>query len=338
MFDPFDYVLCASAILQRVDEYTLYCNYLGFQPQLGRKYHSPVRIKDLHRGDGDPSFAIFVNKYGDAEYHWKDHGTTLHGDIFDMIALMHEGETRYQSYVRVNRDFKLGFDDESMTGKPLPPKILLFPAPNKRPPITIRIKSKEYTETAIKFWLQFGVLPQSLLKYDARLVDFYYIDQYLKSPRFLTFAYKIGTEYKIYIPHAERKDKFRNSYNPSVIEGWDQLPPTGHLVIITKSMKEVMYFDSQFSIPAVAGKSENTFVGLDKILELKERFTHVVVLLDNDEPGIRASMHYQINNSLPAVMIPQSSGSKDPTDHYRDHGKETNHLLINNLLNPWIKK
>ena len=45
-------------ILERVDEYSLYCYYMGYEPIIGKKYHSPLR-----KGDDDPSFVIFERKY-----------------------------------------------------------------------------------------------------------------------------------------------------------------------------------------------------------------------------------------------------------------------------------
>ena len=63
-------------ILERVDEYTLYCSYLGFEPLIGAKYISPLRSSTDSSVDTDPSFGIYERKYGKGshEFMWKDQG------------------------------------------------------------------------------------------------------------------------------------------------------------------------------------------------------------------------------------------------------------------------
>jgi hypothetical protein len=88
-------------ILERVDEYTLYCHYLGFEPQLGMKYTSPIRVR-ADQYDDFASFGMFTSRTKKCvEYMWKDQGLGIHGDIFDLVRhLFPEITTRQDSRLR----------------------------------------------------------------------------------------------------------------------------------------------------------------------------------------------------------------------------------------------
>ena len=65
-------------ILSRISEYDLFSNYIGFRPEIGKLYLSPLRK------DTKPSFSLYVDKNNSLRY--KDFGTGENGDCFDFIG------------------------------------------------------------------------------------------------------------------------------------------------------------------------------------------------------------------------------------------------------------
>lgn len=318
--DILSYVVSAEAILSRVDEYTLYCHYLEFEPELGKKYISRVR-----GGDDRPSFTLFLSKKPGVEYYWKDHGSTLHGDVFDMIAKLH-GETRQESYLRVNRDFSLGLAGENLEDRP---KIVYNNRPPIKSPVQIKIKSKRFNAEALLFWAQFGITLPTLRLYNVTLLDYFYVNDKIITPKQMAFAYRILRTYKIYQPH-NLIHKFINNYAPDTVEGLSQLVPAD-LLIITKATKDIMFF-RELELNSVAGKSENTFIPRHIMQNLLKHYKRVIPWLDNDEAGINAAAVYAKEYGLKPVMINPESGIKDPTDFRKLKGPKETKQLISDLL------
>jgi hypothetical protein len=110
---------------------------------------------------------------------------------------------------------------------------------------------------------------------------------------------------------------FLTNWPAKKIQGFEQLPKDGKLLIITKSMKDVMCLNS-LGISAIAPNSENLFIS-DNVLEiLKQRFKYIVVLYDNDLPGIH-NMN-KIRRQHPELVytwIPRKYEAKDISDFYK---------------------
>ena len=56
------------------------------------------------------------------------------------------------------------------------------------------------------------------------------------------YAYKVYNHFKIYKPYADKYTKWRNNLTELDIQGYKQLPKTGDILVITKSMKDVMCY------------------------------------------------------------------------------------------------
>ena len=122
--------------------------------------------------------------------------------------------------------------------------------------------------------------------------------------------------------------RFMSNWNKNKLQGYDQLPKEAGFIVCTKAMKDVMLL-SELEVPAVAPMSETVFMSESQYAKLKERYDKTFLLFDNDLPGI--SNANRIRKKFPDIqvlIIPRSSGSKDITDYYRDHGKEKTIQLI----------
>lgn len=134
--------------------------------------------------------------------------------------------------------------------------------------------------------------------------------------------------WKIYHPFGEKSEKWRSNCLDGTMQGWDQLPATGDLCIITKSLKDVMVL-YQLGIPAVAPQAESNNLDTEKVNELKTRFKNVLILYDNDAPGKKAAEKFSEEFNIPAVYMPE--GTKDASDFVELYGVDVLNAYIQDI-------
>ena len=84
---------------------------------------------------------------------------------------------------------------------------------------------------------------------------------------------------KIYRPHSlTRKDKWRNNCGTYDLQGLAQLPDKGKLLIITKSLKDIMVL-YEYGYTAVAPQSEHSSIPTSLMENLKGRFDKIIIKL-----------------------------------------------------------
>lgn len=124
------------------------------------------------------------------------------------------------------------------------------------------------------------------------------------------------------------RNRVRFMSNTNRIQGWVQLPKNDDLLIITKSLKDVMFLDT-FGISAIAPPSENFIFYKEVIDSLKLRFDKIVVMYDNDRVGMEYAEKLYNDYQIPYIITPE----KDITDTYKIRGKnETKNFIENNIL------
>src|SRR6188768_3818331 len=272
-----DLSLSDRDILERVDEYSLYCHYLGFEPQFGLKYTSPLREKGQEDADDRPSFGMYRSKvHPMCEYMWKDQGRGWHGDIFELVGRLYRVD-KHKAGAIIQSDLGIG------PGIETPPRIATaIPKPDMD--FRIRIKSRPFNEKDLTYWKQFGVTLALLIYYRVFAVAMYWTYITQSEPRFprgQCYAYLINKHYKLYGPFETPDFKFRTNYDDDDLEGHQQLLFNSDLLIITKALKDVMMFRS-LGYEAVASRGENTMVPEHFIELYKSRYKYIVVFMDND--------------------------------------------------------
>ena len=122
------------------------------------------------------------------------------------------------------------------------------------------------------YWKSYGIQPQTLSKYNVAPIRFGWVNDdicYSYKQQDLAYAYYFSEGvYKLYFP--ERTD-WRFLGNHKGLQGYDQLPNTGTLLVVTKSLKDVMYL-SQLGIAAVAPPSESSILTAEQYADLTARF------------------------------------------------------------------
>jgi len=309
-----------QAILERVDEYSLYCFYLEFQPSIGGIYKSKLRP-----GDDYPSFGIFeltkrpVRVEYFTQFAWKDNGIGTIGDIFDLVQSLLTLPSRTEAM------FKIATDMGLLEGS-VPSAKIEFVEPTRTTVCRIRLESMDFDSRDLSYWEQFNISEQILSEYNCRRVKYYYLNEFQSYPYAPAqmYSYRIHDRYQLYQPFEEKSRKFRNDWTELHIPGLAQLQRKD-LCIVTKAYKDVMSLRS-FGLDAVSPRGENIPLSSKAVEYLKNRYKRVVVLFDND--GKHSAHLYP----FPAIQVPLESEEKDITDYCKRYGTKETFQLLNRLL------
>lgn len=293
-------------ILKIVSEEQIFEKYLGIPVEFERQIRNPLR------DDINPTCTFrWINN----KLYFRDWTEVKAKDCFDVVKLIYQCNFA-QAIDIVARDFGL------LDGEEHEPK--LVKNVRLREPVNLQIKRQDFTKYCTTYWANEGISINTLLKYNVVSLRAVWVrgnKVFDWSPKDLAFAYQFSDNIiKIYFPLRNRKRgqiKFFNTDN-SVLEGFTQLPEKGDLLIITKSLKDVMAL-SEYGIHAVAPASEA--IGLNPLVMniLKSRFTNIYSLMDNDWTGRRAAIRLKWQYNIPPIIFPIGE-PKDFTDNYKKYG------------------
>ncbi len=315
--DIADFDLSLSSILNRIDEYGLYCHYLGFDPDIRGTYSSPIR-----EGDDSPSFS-FYNAYPGAgvEFLWKDGALNKSGTIATLVQEIY-GLTHTDALKKIDSDFKLGFTDGNFAATK---KLSTYKKPESKVEAIISVNSKDqFTEDGLAFWKSFHITKDILNRYDVTELYGATINGNQLGYKELAFAYRIGDKYKIYCPY-NLKFKFINNYTNKLAEGFFQLPRKSDTLIITKSMKDVMVLYG-LGYEAISPKSETTLLPKQYFKWINTHYRYVRILFDNDMKHNGELYPYE------KIYIPIDSECKDVSDFIKKYGKEETKWMLKKIL------
>lgn len=131
----------------------------------------------------------------------------------------------------------------------------------------------------------------------------------------------------VYRPFANISKKFRKQNIANHIMGYDLLPPTAEILVITKSYKDIMIL-YELGICAIAPHSENVPISKEVIDELKSRFGRIYVNYDNDSTGIKSSIEFTRKYDLDYWNIPLKLNCKDPFECSQIYGLDKVYNLL----------
>ena len=124
--------------------------------------------------------------------------------------------------------------------------------------------------------------------------------------------------YKIYQPFEDKLKKWINNANYSVHQGYTQLPKSGELLIITKSLKDVMSLHDVVGVSAIGLQSESVMMKDSVMDEYKSRFKKVVCLFDNDDAGTKLAKEFSKRYGVPYFFVLPIAKSKDFSDFVKN--------------------
>ena len=270
-------------ILSKINQESIMQHYTGLNVNSKKLALSPLR------NDHKVTVSIYKSRNGVLYLH--DFATGDHLDCWNVVMRLYNCNF-YEALKIIAQDFNLV--DSTKTYTRQSPKIVESIKETESAKIQVQIK--DFTEEELEWWKSFGISRKTLKKYKIFSLQHVFLNGELKftsSKQCPIYGYYFGKDknskelWKIYFPANKEKKgiRFINNLPKKILQGYHQLPKTGELLVITKSMKDcaAMY---EFGISAVSTPSESTFV-LDKQLEeFKQRFKHILVIFDSDRPGL----------------------------------------------------
>lgn len=326
-----------ESILSKLDEETIYQYYFPERIIKGKhKYRNPFRYD---RRAGSCVFSWYRGRF-----YFTDFATRERIDCFSYLMRRH-GITFYEALVKINLDFDLGlyFSKSKVRLERItkeipfikPKKIKLTAQPKRSLKIRteFNIKIREWLDEDIKYWRDHGISRNTLGKYQVSPILSYKANyggnrwykkyDYIKDkdPAYVYRFFKDNRlSVKIYRPLVEDKsNKWRTNCDDSIIQGWEQLPSTGDLLIITSSLKDVMVM-YEAGYTAVACQSEAVKIKSKVLSDLKKRFKEIIICLDTDATGIKSAQKFSEVSGLQYVVLPSYGKCKDPADIAKKYG------------------
>jgi hypothetical protein len=178
----------------------------------------------------------------------------------------------------------------------------------------------------------YGIDEPLLNKYNVRslkyLLDDKFVIKYSYRESELGFVYVVYDKVKVYSPYGG-DFKWRNSCPSFYVLGEEQLENNASVLIITKSLKDIMTFKSYMNVDVVAPQSETTGIPKEKLLLWKDKYDIIFIVYDYDETGITNAnkLHEEFGFEVKYVSTKQVILNdkkvvidKDISDYHKKHG------------------
>ena len=253
--------------------------------------------------------------------YWRDWGAKESGDCFDLVQKLYN--------IGFNDSLKRIYSDILKNKKSVLNVIKRPKNTQEKIKYDVVLYEQPFTITDINYWKQFNISLEILNLYNVKSIqkvvkktndvcfEFYYNHS---NP---IYCYKYDKDvYKIYKPFTENKlDKFHFKGTVNTIEGYDQLPWLGDLLIITKSLKDVMCLRS-FGYNAISLQGEGNPLSPELYNTLSKRFKKIISLYDYDDTGIKGSSILQTSYNIDPIYIDSENGVKDISEYCSKFGVE----------------
>ena len=323
----FEPKLSKELILSRFSEEQLMEYYLRIPVKKGL-FRSPLR------DDKNPTCSFFRNNKSTLLF--KDFATGQCLDIFSIVQQMFKCNY-FEALKIIANDFGI-IQNKSI--KRNPGKINENPIKIEDKELSkIQVEIQDFTDLELKWWEKYGITKDILQKYQVYSCKYVFLNGNLlaKSQQHCPIFGYYGKKYrglelwKIYFPKRTNY-RFIGNYPSKKLQGYDKLPKTGKICVITKSLKDVMALYA-YGIPACAPNSETIIPSEFIINDLTSRFEHVFALWDNDRTGV--TFLNKIKKKYPQIkclIIPRNLEAKDFSDLRAKYGyKKTKEFIIQYL-------
>lgn len=316
--------LTEENLFKFITEYDVFDYYIK-DFELHTVFNSPLRL------DKNPSFTVFKSDTHQKLF-YKDFGGAGHsGDCISFVRQL-LGLGYGQALQQIARDFNLqeNFIDNIPTGTITG----INPANAIKGIRTDDIKAKErsfiqihprkWKDYDFKFWADFGITEPTLRKYWVSPLDYYFINGFIfTAPKYCYSYVELKDEsvtFKIYQPY-DKDRKWISNHPKGAHQGYRLLPKKSNLLVITKSLKDVMSLYEVMLVASVAVQNEKIVIKDTVMEEYFNRFKRVVGFFDNDETGQLLSEIYAEKYGVKCIFSPFED-SKDFSDIVKNKGTE----------------
>jgi len=263
---------------------------------------------------------------------YKDFGSGTNFNFIDVVMYLNKC-TYHKALQIIANDFRIC--DIPDVAKSDPRCVYTGEIIDNKEPCDIKVEVKDFSEKELEWWNSFGVTKELLKEgrvYSIKSVFLNNIPSYFSTDKCPIYGYFLGHEdnrelWKIYFPS---KIKYRFLLNTSKLQGLHLLPKKGELVIVTKSMKDILTLRG-LGFYAISAQSENSYLKKEQVEALQKRFTHVVFWYDPDRAGMKAMSTLRKMYKALFYWIPSNYKSKDISDFHKKHGREKTKLFLDNL-------
>ena len=311
-----------AVLLARNSEELYMSHYLGINPGPGL-FRSPLR------DDPNPTCDFYRSKSG--ELIFKDFRGDFVGGFVDVVMFIHKVNYGEALNIIANDFGIISRDKYTKT----PPRIEYDGSKFVDEGTTsIQCTIKDFTKSELEWWQGFGITQQLLNDYRVFSVEHvflngnYYTSTELKSP---IYGYYFGKkdsieQWKIYFPF--RKNN-RFLLNTDSLQGFKQLPRNDKVLVVTKSLKDVMTLRA-LGISAIAPQTETKVLSNQQFQALQDRFQYIITNGDWDPAGIRFMANSRRTHETICLSFKDKKKyGKDISDFVKLHGiKEAKSLIL----------
>lgn len=340
--DDIQSIIKLEDIENAVSEYDIFKAYIPHFKEIDRDFKS--EFYDDHK----PDCRVYPSGTGKLLYH--DFGNGDHFNCYTYVMKKYSctfaeclriiandfNLLKVKSSVSFKPNFILG--KESITKKTFEPRVRS----------EISIVSRNWNLTDYNYWFkQYGLSFEWCESYFITPCSHVYLKRFDSTVTYVStksnpiYAYKefdwetgdfLG--YKIYFPlNLDKKRKWICAADiGKSIAGWEQLPETDDIGILTKSRKDAAVLRTLgFSGYSLQGEANNLPSKLMPILE--SRFTHNFILYDNDKGGIDGAESMSSKYPFKTIFIPIKYDCKDASELVAKIGQNEAKTVLNKLIN-----
>ena len=274
----------ANELLGELDDYSIYCHFIGEEVMPGQLICSPLRI------DRKPTFNIFYpdRPRWEGQLLYKD----FNGETGNVFTFIQKYAAIYDCTILDTNQEAILYAQQKMKGSTMAKTNNLETPGHKGKKYNFQ-KFAQMPPEHLEYWEDIGATKDLLEIYGVVAAE-YLLDgetfKIIKSfHRTLTFGYIIGDRFKLYQPDEENFKKFFNTCPRGYYQGYGQCTHNyGEFLLITKAMKDIIVFqaytDSWIDIIAPHGEGYST---PDNWLEFMLRYKKIIIVFDFDLAGIK---------------------------------------------------
>jgi 5S rRNA maturation endonuclease (ribonuclease M5) len=326
----FNEIISREDILKYVTQEEIFSHYLGESVAYLGVFHSPLR------DDKIPSFALYFHKSNPNILMFKDYATNDCGD-FVVLVMKLFGLSYKDALWKVAYD--LGISQFNIDTDKQPIQYTKIVQKEK---VQLGIKLRNWETKDQYFWSAFGIKKSTLIKFNVYPISYIFYNDVAVKAADLAYVYVEEKDnivsYKIYQPLEDKTRKWINNANYTVHQGYKQLPLNGPLLIITKSLKDVMSLHDCLGISAIGLQSESVMMKDSVMEEYKYRFNNVICLFDNDKAGKKLSEEFTAKFNVPHLFVPELPKVTDFSDLVKALKKEKASSIMKKLINKILKR
>lgn len=301
-------------LLSYCGEINIAQHFIGKEIKIGSAMISPFRDETR------PSFGFYWHR-NNRKLWWKDHSLGIHGNVVDLVK--HLFNTEY--YIALNliaKEFCFGIEISEQ-------KVKLH--------TEFFTKKIEYNVIAdnecFDYYFNYGLSEHTLKKFDIKHIVSVYNKSYSKYSYIRNnnycYGYRANDKWKFNLINGHVR--FFGNADKDTIQGLEQLEYKSDILIITKSIKDVMVLN-QCGYESIAFQSEILTPSKEIVDFVYDKYSNVFLLYDNDSAGIKGSEIICNEYNFIPIFVPLTSKCKDISDVSKMYGINIAKKWLNRIL------